>query len=225
VIVDEDDGIEVVATALSATRGGLAACTAVLSPPERMRASRFIFARDQRRFIVRRAGLRRLLGERLGLPPASIDLSIGKHGKPALAPPLSDADLHFSVSSSHDLAVFAFAWGKEVGVDVEAIGPVDAPDRAAPAAFSPAELAEYRSLPPQDRRRGFINCWTRKEAFVKATGRGLLCPLDSFDVSLSPRQPARILRVGRTDGERCGWHLRCCVPAPGFVAAVVSGGA
>lgn len=224
-IVDEDEGIEVVATALSASRGGFAACTAVLSPHERMRAGRFIFPRDRRRFIVRRAGLRRLLGDRLGVPPASIELSIGKHGKPALAPPLSDADLRFNVSSSHDLALFAFAWGKDVGIDVEAIGPVDAPDRAAAIAFSPAELAEYHSLAPEDKRRGFVNGWTRKEAFVKATGRGLLCPPDSFDVSLSPRQPARIFRVGRTDGERCGWHLRCCVPAPGFVAAVVSGGA
>ena len=68
---------------------------------------------------------------------------------------------------------------------------------------------------------GFFHCWTRKEAFIKALGDGLRYPLDVFDVSLSPREPARILRVGNMDGNDCGWCLRSFIPTPGYVAAIV----
>jgi phosphopantetheinyl transferase len=88
--------------------------------------------------------------------------------------------------------------------------------------FSRRENAAYQALDPRDKPIAFFNCWTRKEAFIKALGDGLYHPLDRFDVSLAPGEPARILRVDDTPGEACGWRLESFCPAPGFVAAVVT---
>jgi len=131
-------------------------------------------------------------------------------------------DLRFNVSHSEDLAVYAFALGREVGVDVEALRPMADSADIARSAFSAAEHRAFLALSPAERTEGFFNCWTRKEAFIKALGEGLSHPLDTFDVTLEPDQPARILRVGETEGERCGWDLHTFSPRPGFVGAVVS---
>jgi 4'-phosphopantetheinyl transferase len=220
VMVQEQDGVEIVVADLAAARD-IGAAAAVLSAAERQRARRFASERDRKRFITRRAWLRELLAVRLQLPAASVRLVDGPLGKPALAPNQAGSPIHFNLSHCEDVAVYAFA-PTEVGVDVEAIRKVDEADEIAAAAFSRVENDAYRALGGYERTLGFLNCWTRKEAFVKATGRGLLASLDSFDVSLAPVEAARILRVGNTSGENCGWRLRGFTPAPGFVAAVVN---
>jgi 4'-phosphopantetheinyl transferase len=198
------------------------ASVALLSDAERRRADRFVFDRDRRRFILARAELRRLLGARLGARPESIDLVYGPHGKPALGPRLAASGLRFNVSHRDDMAVYAFASGGEVGVDVEAVRVIDDADGIAACVFSRRENEAYQALDRPDRPAGFFNCWTRKEAFVKATGDGLSHPLAGFDVSLAPGDPARILRVDETPGDECGWRMESFSPAPGFVAAVVT---
>ena len=105
--------------------------------------------------------------------------------------------------------------------EVEAVRAVPHADTIAAHLFSDRENAAYRALDPRDRPLGFFHCWTRKEAFVKALGDGLFHPLDRFDVSLAPGEPAAILRVEDTPGDRCGWRLESLSPAPGFVGAVV----
>ena len=89
--------------------------------------------------------------------------------------------------------------------------------------FSDRENQAYRALERRDRPLGFFQCWTRKEAFIKALGDGLSYPLDRFDVSLAPGEPAEILRVEAMPGACCGWRMESLSPAPGFVAAVVIG--
>ena len=200
----------------------VAPVAASLSECERQRASRFTFERERSRFIVARATLRQLLAARLGVRPEEVELVCGAHGKPSLGPRFADSDLHFNVSHCDDLAVYAFSWGHEIGVDVEAVRWfVDAGDVAA-RFFSPRENAAYAALDSLERPLGFFNCWTRKEAFIKALGDGLSHPLDSFDVTLAPNEPPKILRVDNTPGEQCGWSMDSFVPMPGFVAAVVT---
>ena len=197
------------------------ASAALLSDMERQRASRFAFDRDRRRFTVARAWLRQLLAARLGVRPESVELVNGAHGKPALARCCANSDLRFNVSHSDDVAVYAFSCGREIGIDVEAIRVLQDADDIAARFFSRRENEAYLALDPPDRPRGFFNCWTRKEAFVKALGDGLHYPLDRFDVSLAPGEPARILRVAEIHGDDCGWRMDSVFPAPGFVAAVV----
>jgi len=193
----------------------------VLSADERDRAARFLAERERDRFIVARATLRRLLGERLGVPADAVRLRMEKHGKPALAWPFAASGLRFNVSHSEGLAVYGFAWQREIGVDVEALREVDGAEAIARRFFSRRESQAFLALPPADRPVAFLNCWTRKEAFIKAIGEGLSHPLGAFDVSLEPGQPASLLRVGERPGHESGWALHAFDPAPGFVGAFV----
>jgi 4'-phosphopantetheinyl transferase len=152
---------------------------------------------------------------------ACVHLSTGIHGKPALAAPLDRSGITFNLSHSGDLTVYAFASDTDVGIDVEAIRVIDDADRLAAMAFSPLEFEIYEGLPPESRVIGFLNCWTRKEAFLKATGAGLCQSLNSFDVSLAPDEPARLLRIGMIRGN-AGWSMHGFCPAPGFIAAVAA---
>ena len=221
-MVEGADAIEVVVIRLAIGPAAVRASAVLLSDAERQRASRFVFDRDAHRFIVARARLRQLLAVRLGVRPESVELVYGARGKPALALPEADSDLRFNVSHRDEVAVYAFSFGREVGIDVEAVRMIRDADAIAARSFSRRENEAYRALDPRDRLLGFFNCWTRKEAFVKALGDGLSLPLDRFEVSLAPGEPARILRVGHTPGADCGWRLASFSPAPGFVGAVVA---
>ena len=218
-----EEAVEVIVTRLDVRSEALRAGAAVLTDEERDRARRFVFDRDRDRFIGARACLRQLLAARLGTPPDSVELVYGARGKPALAPGYADTGLRFNVSHCDDLTLYAFSCGREIGIDVEAVRPIGDADDIAARFFSQRENRAYRALEPSDRPLGFFQCWTRKEAFIKALGDGLSYPLDRFDVSLTPGEPAQILRVEDTPGDRCGWRLESWSPAPGFVAAVVIG--
>jgi 4'-phosphopantetheinyl transferase len=213
--------IEVVVTRLDVGSDSVHTLGALLSAGERQRASRSAFDRDRRRFIVARARLRQLLGARLGVRPDSVEMVYGERGKPALARAFADSGLRFNVSHSDEVAVYAFAAGREIGVDVEIVRVVPDADIIAARMFSRRESEAYRTLDPRDKPLGFFSCWTRKEAFIKALGDGLYHRLGCFDVSLAPYEPARILRVDSTPGDRCGWTLHSFMPGPGLIGAVV----
>jgi 4'-phosphopantetheinyl transferase len=208
-----------VVTPLEVPPAAVRAAAGLLSDAERLRAARFVFGRDRRRFIVARARLRELLGARLGVPPKTVEFAYGRHGKPSLGPRFAEADLRFNVSHCDELAVYALVSGQEVGIDVEAVRVHEDADDMATLMFSPREIASYRTLPTPDKPLAFVNCWTRKEALVKALGGGLTVPLRNFDVTLAPGEPAAIRRAPEGD-----WSLSAFSPAPGFVAAVVVGG-
>jgi 4'-phosphopantetheinyl transferase len=216
-----NDAFEFAVTQLDVGSESVHAAAALLSNEERQRADRFVFDRDRNRFIVARAGLRMLLGARLGIQPESVEFRYDPHGKPALSRALSSEDLRFNTSHSEDVAVYAFSHGRDIGVDVETVRVMPDCDEVAAHCFSILENEAYRSLDAQDKPEGFFTCWTRKEAFVKALGDGLNYSLDDFDVSLTPGEPARMLRVGNMSGDSCGWEIYGFTPLSGFVAAVV----
>lgn len=217
-----DDAIEVVVTRLNEGPEAIRSSFALLSDAERQRAGRFAFERDRRRFTVARARLRQLLAMRLGIHPESVVLNYGAYGKPALEGLSAESDLRFNVSHCDDIAVYVFATGREVGVDVEYVRVMPDADDIAARFFSRHENKTYMALARRDKPQGFFNCWTRKEAFIKALGDGLSHPLDRFDVSLSPGELARILRVDGTPGEDCEWEIHSFVPWPGFIGAIVA---
>jgi 4'-phosphopantetheinyl transferase len=198
--------IEVLVTRLDAQPEAVHALAATLSDAERQRAARFRFVRDRRRFIVARARLRELLAARLGVRPESIELAYGRYGKPELAGRFAGAGWRFNISHCEDVALHALCAGGEVGTDVEAIRPVREADRIAAGYFSCRENAAYRALPALDKPLGFLRCWTRKEAFVKALGGGLSSRLAQLDVSESSL-------------------VESFAPLPGFIAAVATPGA
>jgi 4'-phosphopantetheinyl transferase len=195
---------------------------ASLSEDERLRAARFKFARDARHFVVARSALRSLLGEYLSMPPRRLEFAYGEHGKPAFEG--THAVLGFNISHSGEMAVVAVGWSRALGVDVERMRPL--PDLADLAArsFAPRELSALGALPETDRLGAFFRCWTRKEAFIKATGQGLAQRLDAFAVSLAADEPARFLDI---DGDRdalARWTLHDLAPPVGYAGALAAEG-
>jgi 4'-phosphopantetheinyl transferase len=195
-----------------------------LTADERQRAERFFFEKDRTHFVVARGLLRVLLGRYLRQDPPRLRFTYGPHGKPALATDPGGVALRFNVSHSHGLALYAITRGREVGVDVERIRPDIAQEKIAERFFSPREVTVLRALPTPLQAPAFFACWTRKEAYIKAKGEGLTLPLDQFDVSLAPGEPAALLHTAWDPQEAAGWALHDLAPAPGYRAAVAVAG-
>jgi len=194
---------------------------ALLSSEERNRAARFRFRRDQEQFIVARGVLRQLLGTYLDRPPADLTFAYSAYGKPALGGEAGPHPLRFNLAHSHALALYAFALGFEVGVDLEYIRADFGGERIAERFFSAREVTTLLTIDASSQTEAFFNCWTRKEAYIKALGEGLSHPLDSFTVSMRPGEPAALLSVEGGEGELTRWLLRELDAAPGYAAALV----
>jgi 4'-phosphopantetheinyl transferase len=187
---------------------------AVLSAEERGRADQFRFDLHRRRYVARRGILRELIGSYLNCDPAGLAFAHNAYGKPAIA----RSDLCFNLSHSHGMALYAFCRHTEVGCDIERRDPTFVAEQIPERFFSRDEVRILRSLPLRDQTEAFFNCWTRKEAYIKAVGHGLSIALDSFDVSLAPGDAPALLRG-------CdGWSVQSFEPLAGFQAAVVAPG-
>ena len=214
------DEIHVWQAVLDADVQNLGQLESTLSLEEKARADRFHFVKDRNRYVVARGLLRNLLGGYLQRAPASLEFSYGEYGKPTLSGGDAPSRICFNLSHSSSLIVYAFARGRNLGIDVEQIRPESAGEGLAQRYFSKREVSDLRMLLPEARVEGFFHCWTRKEAYLKATGMGLQIPLDGFSVSLLPDEPAQF-----HGGVESHWHLAAFHPAEGYVAAVVYDGA
>ncbi len=192
----------------------------VLTPDELERAGRFCFQGDAERFVAARAILRAILGSYLGLKPNQIHLRYTAHGKPYLPAASEREKLRFNLSHSRGLALYAVTRGREVGVDLESLDTGFDCEPIAVRFFSQRENATLAALPAERRREAFFACWTRKEAYIKARGAGLGIPLQQFDVSLVPGEPAALLDCRWAPQEVAHWTLHALDPGPGFTAAV-----
>jgi 4'-phosphopantetheinyl transferase len=188
----------------------------MLSCDERERAARFHFARDRRRFVLARGMVRHILAQYTNTRPQEIRFQYSARGKLQLA----DSDIEFNLAHSDELVVCAIMRGCPVGADVERVRPVADWEQIAAKIFSPAERKALWSLEPDQQLVGFFNAWTRKEAFVKARGDGLAIPLDSFDVSLKPGEPAALLGNRLDANPITGWSLAAIEPAKDYVGAI-----
>ncbi|MDP1545830.1 MAG: 4'-phosphopantetheinyl transferase superfamily protein [Anaerolineales bacterium] len=191
-----------------------------LSADETERAAHFHFPADRDRFVIAHGSLRDILSRYLNCQPGEITFSVNQYGKTAL----NGHKLKFNLSHSGGLALVAVTQGQEIGVDVERTRADMEHEEIAARNFSPGEIFELSALPTEQRAAGFFNCWTRKEAYIKAQGQGLSLPLESFDVSLSPAEPA-ILRDTRPDSqESARWTLLALDVDPQYAAAVAVAG-
>ncbi len=193
---------------------------ALLSQGERDRATRFAFEQDRVRYSVLRGLLRILLGGYLGIRPELVRIDYGEHGKP-LIDKYHGVKMHFSLSSSQGLGIYAFSGDSEIGIDIEQVRDIPHMEQIFGRFFSPRENEVFHTLPESQRQEAFFNCWTRKEAFIKATGEGLFRPLDEFAVSFAPGEPARLLEIAGNSDEALQWTMYEFKDiSPGFVAAL-----
>jgi 4'-phosphopantetheinyl transferase len=196
----------------------------ILCLDEQERARRFRKIRDAQRYVAARGSLRCLLGGYLAIEPDRLQFAYDPFGKPRLAREECLSWIRFSVSHSDDLALIGFARRHKIGVDVERIRPdIDVEDLAA-RYFSANEFKKLHSLPADQQREAFYSGWTQKEAYLKARGEGLSFPLDRVEVSLTPGEPAMILKVSDDPAVSRRWIVQHLWPAPGYIgAAAVEG--
>lgn len=198
--------------ALAQPRDQLDRFARTLATDEQARAARFVFDRDRNAYTAARGALRSLTGRYTGHAPEAIAFGYLAKGKPYLTSP--PGGLHLNVSHSGDYALLAFTRAGELGVDVERRRALSDLAALAKVSFSPAEHAAWSRLPPPDQLEAFFAIWSRKEAFIKATGEGV-SQLAEFDVTVRADQPARLLRApGR-------WSLRDLPTIPEHAAAIV----
>ena len=198
--------------------GSLEANPGDVSPAEEALARRMGSARRRREFLVCRGALRRILAGALGIEPLAAPILRGAHGKPLLAPGRRPA-LGFNVSHSGDRFVVAVAVGMAPGVDVERVRPRRNLSGLARRFFSRAEREEVAADP--DPPHSFYRVWTRKEAVIKADGRGIAIGLDRFDVNAGA--PPALLEArwaGAAPDEAARWSLHSLEAAPGYAAAL-----
>jgi len=194
----------------------------LLSEDERDRADRFHFEKDRLRFIFRRSLLRRLLSRYTGQESASIRFNYGKHGKPYLMDRTKGNTCFFNCSNSMGNAVFVFSASGPLGVDCEYSRRELDFTGITKRFFSQSEISAFLSLPEHCRREAFFNCWTRKEAFLKAKGEGLSIGLDQFDVSLRPGEPPKLLRTRYDEKDASEWCLYDLKVSPGFKSSLAT---
>jgi 4'-phosphopantetheinyl transferase len=192
----------------------------VLAEDELMRAGRFFFDNDRHHFIVARGFLRILLGRYVGEEPGQVKLRSNAYGKPFLLLPAGKMSLHFNLSHSQDIALIACTSVGQVGIDVEYMRSDIDYEQLAQHFFSPAEHAILQALPHSAKRQAFYTCWTRKEAYIKARGIGLSLPLNLFDVSVDPAEPAALLESREDPEETARWALHTLDPHPGYAATL-----
>lgn len=214
------DQVQIWRVPLQASPETLAGLERSLSPEELARAGRFRFARDRRAYVVTRAVLRALLARVLALEPSGVRLQLGPQGKPFLAQ-THHSDLQFNVAHSRDLALIALTRGPQLGVDVEYRRDLDDAQRIAKRFFSRQEVDALLAAPIARQHQLFFRIWTRKEAFIKATGKGLSQPLGAFNVIGAGGRPLSRVEL---DGALTDWRLCDLFPGAPYAAALVWSG-
>ena len=191
----------------------------ILTDDEVERANRFACEIDRQRFIVARGTLRSILSRYITIYPGHLRFHSNQYGKPCLAPEFSTHLLNFNLSHSASMALYAITRNVEIGIDVERVRSDFEYEEVAERFFSASDVAGLRLIPTEQRLEAFYNCWTRKEAYIKANGKGLSLPLDSFDVSFAPWEPS-ILLIKDEPQENSHWTLLDLQPGPGYVGAL-----
>jgi len=215
-----DDEVHVWRAALNIKESRVQSLRRTLTADERARAERFHFQKDREHFIVARGLLRAILGRYLDVEPSQLRFSYSPYGKPSLAGEFNADALCFNLSHADGLALYAVTRGRQLGIDIERVRAELADEQVAERFFSPREVAVLRALSGNMQPLAFFNCWTRKEAYIKARGEGLSLPLDQFDVSLTPGVTAALLRTNGDPQEASRWRIQELAPGAGYVSAL-----
>lgn len=214
------DDVHVWRIALAQPETTLQKLRALLSADEQQRATQFKFEKLQKRFVVARGALRNILSRYTGLAAAEIVFEYEAHGKPKLAVADNRDNLSFNLSHSENLALCAVSRDCAVGVDVELVRRLDDAERIARRFFSARESEIFCALPEEQQPSAFFNCWTRKEAFIKALGEGLSHPLHRFEVSFIDNAPVALLSTRPDSEEAAKWTLLALAPGQNYVGAL-----
>jgi 4'-phosphopantetheinyl transferase len=191
----------------------------ILSADEIKRAKRFHFPRHRNQFILTHGLLRKLLADYTNINSDRIISEYGENGKPFLSEKFSKKKIRFNLSHSNGYALFAFACDREIGVDIEYIKELPGMDKVAEQVFSTKEITVLQSFPEAKKKEVFFTFWTRKEAYIKAIGKGFSSDLGTIDISSYPLNASVVTVIGQNAKDENRWTVQDLRPLPGFAAA------
>ncbi len=191
-----------------------------LSTDELQRADRFHFEEDRHSFIASRGILRSILAHYLQNTPSEIGFTYNIHGKPLIANLHGDSGINFNLSHSDGVAVYAFARGRGVGIDIERLRSDLSFQKIARRFFTTREFEKLSTLADGDFIQEFFNLWTHKEAYIKARGKGLSIPLNQVSFTTNRDQMFTIKEIERDPDEGYDWSFHSLTPAPGYVGTL-----
>lgn len=154
------------------------------------------------RYVAVHGRLRKILGETLSESPEKINIKKAEYGKPYLA---DTPELVFNLSHSADAMIVALGYNCQLGVDIEGCKPRTSMAALVDKCFAEEEIAYWNKLPEAQKTLEFYRFWTRKEAFVKATGRGIALGLNQCVIN--PENQSGFLRVPAGCGPASTWHV------------------
>lgn len=187
----------------------------ILDQPERSRAERFHFEHDRQSYIAAHALTRVMLSKHVEQPPSAWRFRNGTHGKPEIEG--AKSGLRFNLSHTRGLVAAAVTFQYDVGVDVEQVDPKRLGLDVAERFFAPAEAQHLRALPQEARTEASYAYWTLKEAYIKAIGLGLSCPLDAFNFVLEPLSISFSRRINDNPAQ---WLFQRFHPAEHYALAL-----
>lgn len=197
-----------------------------LSRDELDRATRLLRPIDGERYVAAHGILRDILSRYLGQEPESLTFTSGTHGKPALVEGgVRAPNLCFNLSHSHECALYAISQSREVGIDLEYTRRTIDGMGLARRFFSQQEYDALALLSGETQTRRFFECWTCREAFLKARGTGLQFPLSGLRVDLSSHGNKAKIQYLKTDREVGHYSLRRFVPLKDYIGALAVEGA
>ena len=188
----------------------------LLSDDERLKAEGCRSDQMRQRFVMSRGMLRQTLASYLSIAPNELRFELGEFGKPGL----ENEGLHFNLSHTADNWLLAVSNFADIGVDLEVIRPRTQLQSLVERCFSQRELVYWQTLPSDQQLEGFFRLWTKKEAFVKAVGRGLALGLEHCE--FEPQPAGQLLAIPSDYGEARAWCVRELVLAPALMGVLVT---
>lgn len=216
-----NDEVQVWTATMPQAENGSARHALLLSPDERARAEKFRASEPRRQFVFGRGVLRQVLGACLKTQPAALVFGQQPRGKLFLFPSALTGDFDFNLSHSGRKVAIVLARGRKVGVDIESMQRLDDWMILAGRIFSPRELDELFSLPKPQQQKAFFNGWTRKEAYLKATGEGLTDDLPSIEITLAHGKEPELLGLPAGLEVVGQWSIRDIPLPPDYAGTVV----
>ena len=186
----------------------------LLSGDELQRADKYHFEKDRSNFIIRRGVLRMILGSYLDIQPAELNFIYNDFDRPALE---VDKLIHFNASSSCGMGIVATTLNARIGIDVEFADREFPSMEIAKRYFSNDEIRAIRDLPSGLQTAAFFDCWTKKEAFVKAVGEGMSHPFPNL--AISSKKP-NSFSIAATSDDTKGWSVMSFIPEENFIASI-----
>jgi 4'-phosphopantetheinyl transferase len=193
----------------------------ILSPDELGRSQKFHFEKDRKRFIIFRAMLRRILSSYLGKNPQQIEFNYTSFGKPFLSIDSENDTISFNLSHSGGVALYAITRNQKIGIDVEQVRDHTDVMAIAKRFFSPGEIGDMEKANGKNHTELFFRYWTRKEAFVKALGKGVSFPMERLDVSLLNKFSS-IIKVTAENNENVCLYVQDLFAVDGYAAAIAT---